>query len=145
MQRGHYHYTSNDLRKLLPILDYIIGQSVKIVRIGWCHTCVHKHHQVWVRAVKVSLKVQILVQVNVVWRVTHWPQEWWGIIKRNVHSISSKLIFIHIYSIVSNKLEASKVAVGGVVCSIGRISDTSGKKRRDFMDLRVHSFKNTAN
>lgn len=39
------------------------------------------------------------------------------------------------------KLEPSKVAVGGVVCDIGRISNTSrkkGKRELGFMDIHVY-------
>lgn len=40
---------------------------------------------------KGSLKEQILIQVNVVWEVMHWPQERWGIVECQVHAVSAIL------------------------------------------------------
>lgn len=89
-------------RNFLPTSDQFIGQCSKIARIRWCHACVHKHYQIWVRAVKGSLKEQILIQVNIVWKVMHWPQERWGIVECQVHIISAVLDFTDINDVISN-------------------------------------------
>ena len=51
---------------------------------------------------KRRLKEQILIQVNVVWKVMHWPQERRGIVECQVHVISAILGFTDIDDVIGN-------------------------------------------
>lgn len=88
--------------KFLPTFGQFIDQSSKITRIRWRHTRVHKHGQILVRAVKRSLEEQILIHVNIVWEVMHWPLERWGVVERQAHVVSAILGFVDINDIISN-------------------------------------------
>lgn len=64
------------------------------------HTGVHKQSQGGVRMEDFGLKVQILVQIHVVWAAGHWKQEGGGCVEGNVYVEIAILNFLDRKSVV---------------------------------------------